>query len=362
MTTWTVKHRVFAVEQFFRNKDSTTVVQRLFRRHFKVKRHDSIPSRNTILRWVEAFRETGSVMKRNSPGRPRSVRTSGTAEGVRNAVTSSPTRSARQQSQALEISRRSLQRVMDDLHFHPYKLAVVQTLTEGDFIQRREFCTEMMEITANDDDAVVMMSDEAHFHLDGFVNKQNYRYWATTNPRQLHQRPLHSLKVTVWCAVFSEGIVGPYFFEEGGSTVTVTSARYVQMLDTFLQPELQRRGVDVSQVWFQQDGATAHTARLSMTKVQEMFPHRVISRFGDVHWPARSPDLSVCDFFLWGHLKERVYRSKPRTTEELKHSIRHEIQSVPLEMIGRAMQSFRRRLELCIQNEGRHLSDVVFHN
>ena len=85
-------------------------------------------------------------MKRNSPGQPRSVRTSGTAEAVRKAVTSSPTRSTRQQSQALEISRRSLQRVMDDLHFHPYKLAVVQTLTEGDFIQRREFCTEMMEM------------------------------------------------------------------------------------------------------------------------------------------------------------------------------------------------------------------------
>ena len=117
-----------------------------------------------------------------------------------------------------------------------------------------------------------MMSDEAHFHLDGFVNKQNYRYWATTNPRQLHQRPLHSLKVTVWCAVFPEGIVDPfvdpYFFEEGGSTVTVTSARYVETLDTFLQPELQRRGVDVSQLWFLQDGATAHTARISMKKVQ----------------------------------------------------------------------------------------------
>lgn len=360
MTTWTVEHRVYAVEQYFRN-DSTKTVQRLFRRHFKVKRQGPIPSRNTILRWVDVFRTTGSVMKRNSPGRPVSVRTSGTVETVREAVTSSPTRSARQQSQALGISRRSLHRILDDLHFHPYKLAVVQTLTEGDSIQRRKFCQEMLDILANDDNAMVMMSDEAHFHLDGFVNKQNYRYWAPTNPRQLHQRPLHSLKVTVWSGVFSEGIIGPYFFEDAGSTVTVTSARYVEMLNTFLGPELQRRGVEVSQLWFQQDGATAHTARMSMKRVQEMFPRRAISRFGDVHWPARSPDLSVCDFFLWGHLKDRVYRSKPRTTEELKQSIQHEIQTVPLEMIRRAMQNFRQRLELCIQNEGQHLSDVVFH-
>ena len=104
------------------------------------------------------------------------------------------------------------------------------------------------------------------------MNRQKYRYWAPTNSRQLHQRPLHSLKVTVWSGVFSEGIICPYFFEDGESTVTVTSARYIEMLNTLLEPELQRRGVEASQLWFQQDGTTAHTARISMKRVQEMFP------------------------------------------------------------------------------------------
>ena len=98
----------------------------------------------------------------------------------------------------------------------------------------------MLDILANDDNAVVMMSDEAHFHLDGFVNKQNYRLVSHESP-PTPQRPLHSLKATVWSGVFSEGIIGPYFFEDAGSTVTVTSARYVEMLNTFLGPELQRR-------------------------------------------------------------------------------------------------------------------------
>jgi len=53
-------------------------------------------------------------------------------------------------------------------------------------------------------------------------------------------------------------------------------------------------------VWFQQDGATAHTANESMTIVRNMFPGYLISRLGDVPWPPRSPDLSTCDFFsLW---------------------------------------------------------------
>ena len=51
---------------------------------------------------------------------------------------------------------------------------------------------------------------------------------------------------------------------------------------------------------FQQDGATAHTAKESMTIVRNMFPGYLISRFGDVPWPPRSTDLSKCDFFPLG--------------------------------------------------------------
>jgi hypothetical protein len=37
------------------------------------------------------------------------------------------------------------------------------------------------------------------------VNKQNFRYWAKNNPRIIHERPPHSPKLTVWCAVSQLG-------------------------------------------------------------------------------------------------------------------------------------------------------------
>jgi hypothetical protein len=61
------------------------------------------------------------------------------------------------------------------------------------------------------------MTDEAHFHLSGSVNKKNFRCWAPENPHKLHQRPVHSEKVTVWCGVACFGLTGPYFFEEQSS-------------------------------------------------------------------------------------------------------------------------------------------------
>ena len=111
------------------------------------------------------------------------------------------------------------------------------------------------------------MPDEAHFHLNGFINKQNFRYWIHTNPIALHEQPLHCEKVTAWC----------------------------------LQFLLQGRHL-VSTRW----GYGPYTAI-----VEEFFPGCIISRFGDINWPARSSNLTAPDFFLWGHLKAKVFQTRP---------------------------------------------------
>jgi len=122
------------------------------------------------------------------------------------------------------------------------------------------------------------MTDEANFHLCGNVSSQNCRYWTTENPCIIHQKPLHSEEVIVWCGVASFGVIGPSFFEEeAGRAITVNSARYTEMLRTFLELELQRFGVESQTPWFQQDRAMAHTARAAMQLLNKMFPACMIS-------------------------------------------------------------------------------------
>jgi hypothetical protein len=70
-----------------------------------------------------------------------------------------------------------------------------------------------------------------------------------------------------------------------------------------------------------------------------MFPQHVISRGGDVPWPRRSPDLSACDYVLWGYLKSRVFISKRKTIAELKKRIKEEIAAIPEQMTRRAMEN-----------------------
>ncbi|GFV18084.1 hypothetical protein TNCV_168881 [Trichonephila clavipes] len=53
----------------------------------------------------------------------------------------------------------------------------------------------------------ILFSDEAHFWLNGYVNKQNGRIWSEANPQVYDETPLHPEKLTVWCALWAGGIL-----------------------------------------------------------------------------------------------------------------------------------------------------------
>ena len=129
------------------------------------------------------------------------------------------------------------------------------------------------------------------------------------------------------------------------------------MLQNFLRPKLDELEEDV---WFQQVRAKAHTSSHSLLILREMFPGHLISLRGDIGWPAQSPDLTPCDFFLWGYLKAKVYARRPGTIEQLKEAIRQEVAAIPPAMTRKVMDNFRERLQQCVINNGRHLSDVIF--
>ncbi|GFV70938.1 DUF4817 domain-containing protein [Trichonephila clavipes] len=53
----------------------------------------------------------------------------------------------------------------------------------------------------------ILFSDEAHFWLNGYVNKQNCRIWSEANPQVYVETPLHPEKLTVWRALWAGGIL-----------------------------------------------------------------------------------------------------------------------------------------------------------
>lgn len=101
----------------------------------------------------------------------------------------SPHRSARRQAIALALKDSRVRQIPHkNLHFHVYKIQVVFELRGQDKVKRLQFCDEFLELVNNNRDLVnsLLMSDEAHFQLSGFVNEQNNRCWGQTNPQELN--------------------------------------------------------------------------------------------------------------------------------------------------------------------------------
>ena len=154
----------------------------------------------------------------------------------------------------------------------------------------------------------------------------------------IHEKPLHA-RTTVWCGFWAGGVIGPYFLKhEAGNAVTMNGICYRNMIMEFLWPQLD--GMDMEGMWFQQDGATCHTAHETTELLREKFPGYVTSGNGNQNWPQRSCDLTPCNFFLWGCVKSRVYVNKPQTIPELKAEIQRVIGTTELQLCGNVIQSF----------------------
>lgn len=234
---------------------------------------------------------------------------------------------------------------------HPYKVTMVQQLLPVDYDRRLQYCHWFNEHLAPNNNLLdlTFFTDEAWFYLSGFVNSQNYRTWATENPHEVIEVPLHSLKVGIWIGISRRRIVGPIFFND-----TINGERYrTNILQEFFQLADQD---EIAHGYFQQDGAPAHTAGETMEFLRQVYGDRVISQG---LWPPRSPDLTPPDFYLFGYLKNKIFQNRIHTIEELRNAITREINEIPQEMLHHVFDNMKRRVNLCIEHEGHHFQQFL---
>ncbi|GFW31033.1 putative transposable element [Trichonephila clavipes] len=132
----------------------------------------------------------------------------------------------------------------------------------------------------------------------------------------------------------------------------------IAMITNFFIPELNKH--DVQELWFQQDGATFHTARATIDLLKDTFGDRLISRFGPVNWPPRSCDLTPLDYFLWGYVKSLVYADKPQTLDHLENNIRRVIADIRPQMLEKVIENWTSRLDYIRDSHGSHMPEIIF--
>ena len=131
----------------------------------------------------------------------------------------------------------------------------------------------------------IIFPDESHFDLGDYVNKQNCLIWGTETHNK--RQAAYPKRVTLWCGFWSRGITGPFYFEnEQEEAVTVNSDRYGAILNEFLFIKIEEK--DIGNIWFQQEGATCHTAEATLDVLRPVFKDRIIRRRANVGWRPRS--------------------------------------------------------------------------
>jgi len=350
---YSTQHKIEWVKLYYYKDRSYRDVSDLFHEnHMEITK----PSPSTIQRLIRKFETTGSVENIKPSGRPKTATDDQSSADILAKVAVSPVKSLSKLGAEAGISGSSAHRILIKSKYHPYKTQLVQHLAEDDFDRRVEFCQWAVEMCDSNPNfsKEILFSDEAIFYLNGHVNRQNTRFWSDNNPYwSSDSKAQGDPRVMVWCGIWNDRIIGPYFFDK-----SVTGATYLELLEDKIWPEIELF-YGLGQAWFQQDGAPAHYHKDVRQWLDMKMPGRWIGRRGPVEWPPRSPDLTLPDFFLWGYLKSKVYDCKPRNLQELMDNIRETCKSITPQMLMNVRKEWELRIKHCIANDGKQFEHLI---
>lgn len=355
----TPEQRLQIVQIYYQNQCSVRQTYRALREFYGAHNR---PTERCIRRIIDKFRTQFTLLDIKTKTRQKSVRSQENIAAVAASVDEDPNLSIRRRSQEVGLCYSTTWTILTkDLGLVPYKIQLTQELKPQDHRLRRTFAEWSLSQLQLDPEfnRKILFSDEAHFWLNGYVNKQNCRIWSENNPKMIQQLPLHPEKCTVWCGLYAGGIIGPYFFKnEAGNRVTVNGDRYRAMINDYLIPNLN--GIDLEGMWFQQDGATCHTANATLDLLRKEFGEKIISRNGPVNWPPRSCDLTPLDYFLWGYVKSLVYADKPANIDALEHNITRTIADISPQLLEKVVGNWIDRMRFVRRSRGGHLTEIIF--
>ncbi|CAH0560519.1 unnamed protein product [Brassicogethes aeneus] len=141
---------------------------------------------------------------------------------------------------------------------------------------------------------------------------------------------------------------------------TLNGIKYRNFLEHELPPLLEDVALPIRQImWFQHDGCPAHYSAKAREVLNRDFNGRWIGRGGPVNWPARSPDLTSPDFFLWGYLIDKVFQQAPTTREYMIQRIRNACAEIPADMLLSCVQSFEKRINKCLEVQGHNFEHLI---
>ena len=306
-------------------------------------------SKATVYRWANRITR-GEISAKNSPGRPRSVRTKQFIAKVnRNLTKNKNLMSARKIAKVEGCSPSTVgNAVRYDLRLKAYKKIRVPALTDTHIAKRKSFAHWIRNRFTRESCRRILFSDEKWFDQDGQYNRQNDRVYAKSRKEateDMGTRPEHKFpfKAMVWIGISYNGITEPVVLPQKTSFDSVFYTENVL-------PIVKRDGTRLigHDFIYQQDGATPHVSKDSIAAINNLG----IPFIQPDKWPPNSPDLNPLDYFFWNEVEVRLKKKRFLNVSQLVQKIKETVKEIPIKMIQDSIDNFRSRIFACEKNSG----------
>lgn len=353
MVVYTEQERLNLFECYIANKKSVALALREYRQKYPGRR---LPHKKIFQRIVDDL--SRGVLKYKKRNKPRHVLTENVQLDILLYFQENPESSLRNAAKYLDTTLSNIYKTLQINKYSAFKFLPVQHLYPEDLDLRLQYCMQMMDMQFERGIfQYILWTDESIFTTAGMWNRKNSHYWSRDNFKKVRiMKKQGRRNVNVWCGIVGNNILGPIFFQN-----YLNGERYLNMLRGEIQEEINRLPDHIKRnLIFQQDSAPYHTVQPVRNHLRQNFGMTVM-KDGTIPWPPRSPDLNPLDFFVWGTLKNNVYRNQSNyIIEEVKVRIRDEINLLRQSgAIQRAIHSLESRYTLCISENGGYIENKL---
>lgn len=170
----------------------------------------------TVRKLLNKFKTFGDVTNKFNNKRQQRVVNDDMEFEVMLSAIEHPKKSLRTRAASLPnpINKDTVSKILKKNKFHPYKPRFIHTLRPGDSDRRFEFCCDIQGMLEDNPfmGRHILFTDEATFTSNGTVSSQNCRWWSDTNPHfTIKTRDQYAFKTNVWCGIYRNKIIGPFF-------------------------------------------------------------------------------------------------------------------------------------------------------
>ena len=307
-------------------------------------------AKTTVYRVVANFDAEGKVERSRHSPRSDRKRTKTFLAGLKRSLKADPSQSMSKLAKKRNVSRRTISRaVNEDLGMKSYIRRRRNLLTARSKALRVERCPKLLNHLKHKGGHTRIFVDEKKFIVDEVPNRQNTRVVAC-DPSEVPpvMQSKNPASVMVFAAVASDGKVMPPHFVEAG--LKINTSEYLKILNDVLLPWI-RRNYDPTKVMLVQDSAPAHGAK----KVQDFLKENLPLFVPKDIWPSSSPDLNVCDYWLFGVIEGQSNVSPHPNVNSLKAAIQRAFRNLDPDEIKRSCSRFRQRISKIIDAKGAHI-------